>query len=143
MKTILSFSLAILSAATSFSIDAPTANFRVNDTVVEIGQEIIIQDLSGNADASSWYFDEGAEQNNHPKEHRISYATAGTKTIVFTVSNPLGSHTITKRIIVNEHKNASSPMLHITILILLTFTLVLILFCRRKIGALITLSSNK
>jgi PKD repeat protein len=131
MKILNLTALFFLIYCKSNSQTAPYANFMVSDSVVEIGEVIILFDASKNADAYAWHFGEDAYQANDSSWNKIAYSTAGYKVISLTVSNPQGAHTCQKRLKVLPLKKSSALSTKMIVVILLAIFLLICLLVKR------------
>lgn len=85
-------------------VEAPVANFSIEDINYCVGEEISIQDLSvGSGLTYEWDFGSDATPADSDAEGDkiVSYSSAGTKTISLTTTNIIGTSTTSLEITVN------------------------------------------
>ncbi|MEM6347276.1 MAG: PKD domain-containing protein, partial [Bacteroidota bacterium] len=92
------------------SVAPPSAGFGLDPIVVCEGETIVVSDSSSGDDlAYNWDFGPGATPAtaNTAGPHNVSYTGAGSKSISLTVSNAVGSNTLSQNIMVEPLPVAS------------------------------------
>ncbi len=82
---------------------APIAQFSASAMTICVGSTVTFTDNSiGVITQRNWSFQDGSPSSSANNTEVVTFATAGTKTIQLTVTNELGSSSITKTILVAE-----------------------------------------
>jgi PKD repeat protein len=92
------------------TISAPVANFYLSSDTIGTGMFLTLSDLSSNGPSNwSWIINGGALTSSNSQNPLVSFNTAGTYNIILTVSNTIGSSSITKSITVLDAFLLCSP----------------------------------
>ncbi len=76
---------------------APTANFTASNTQINVGTSIQFTDIStDNPNSWEWEFEGGSPKNSTDQNPIVSYDTPGVYSVNLSVSNEVGSHSLTK-----------------------------------------------
>ncbi|MFK7924191.1 MAG: M43 family zinc metalloprotease [Bacteroidia bacterium] len=95
MRTVMAYSprrASLLNSNACSAQVAPSTNFQANFTTICEGSTIRFQDLSNNATAWNWTFENGIPASSTEPSPQVVYSTAGTYKVSLEASNNFGSN---------------------------------------------------